>query len=123
MHLNKYYFHKNELSQFLNYFAKKEITDILPIQKHGNKNQNKKKKKEKKQKQEKNKPTTNFLTVKQASEKLQAPPIWLRGLLKDYFPNSKKVPASGGYHWLVSKTDIANFQKNTTTIIKQECYI
>ncbi|MGA4463151.1 helix-turn-helix domain-containing protein [Bacillus bombysepticus] len=109
MHLNKYYFHKNELSQFLNYFAKKG--NYVHTTHTETREQKPKQEKEKKQKQEKNKPTTNFLTVKQASEKLQAPPIWLRGLLKDYFPNSKKVPASGGYHWLVSKTDIANFQK------------
>ncbi|WP_018782099.1 helix-turn-helix domain-containing protein [Bacillus sp. 95MFCvi2.1] len=96
MHLNKYYFHKNELSQLLNYFAEEGYYEHIHTET---------------QKQEKNKPMTNFLTVKQASEKLQAPPIWLRGLLKDYFPNSKKVPASGGYHWLISKNDIENFQK------------
>ncbi|MGN4717783.1 helix-turn-helix domain-containing protein [Bacillus cereus group sp. MYBK226-2] len=96
MHLNKYYFHKNEFTKLLNYFAEKGYYAYIDIETS---------------EQEKNTHMTNFLTVKQASEKLQAPPIWLRGLLKDYFPNSKKVPASGGYHWLVSKTDIANFQK------------
>ncbi|WP_261978829.1 helix-turn-helix domain-containing protein [Bacillus cereus] len=96
MHLNKYYFHKNEFTQLLNYFAEKGYYAYIDIETS---------------EQEKNTHMTNFLTVKQASEKLQAPPIWLRGLLKDYFPNSKKVPASGGYHWLVSKTDIDNFQK------------
>ncbi|MGV6975165.1 helix-turn-helix domain-containing protein [Bacillus toyonensis] len=88
MHLNKYYFHKNELSQFLNYFAKKGNYGHTTHTE--TREQKPKQEKEKKPKQEKNKPTTNFLTVKQASEKLQAPPIWLRGLLKDYFPNSKK---------------------------------
>ncbi|HDR8206756.1 TPA: helix-turn-helix domain-containing protein, partial [Bacillus cereus] len=96
MHLNKYYFHKNEFTKLLNCFAEKGYYAYIDIETS---------------EQEKNTHMTNFLTVKQASEKLQAPPIWLRGLLKDYFPNSKKVPASGGYHWLVSKTDIANFQK------------
>ncbi|MGG4531265.1 helix-turn-helix domain-containing protein [Bacillus paranthracis] len=96
LHLNKYYFHKNEFTQLLNYFTEKGYYTYVDIET---------------QEQEKNKHMTHFLTVKQASEKLQAPPIWLRGLLKDYFPNSKKVPASGGYHWLVSKTDIDNFQK------------
>ena len=96
MHLNKYYCHKNELTHLLNYFTKKDYYTHVDTAT---------------QKQEKNKHMTNFLTVKQASEKLQAPPIWLRGLLKDYFPNSTKVPAAGGYHWLVSKIDLENFQK------------
>lgn len=96
MHLNKYYCHKNELTQLLNYFTEKGYYAHIDTET---------------QEQEKNKHLTNFLTVKQASEKLQAPPTWLRGLLKDYFPNSTKIPASGGYHWLVSKTDIEKFQK------------
>lgn len=96
MHLNKYYCHKNELTQLLNYFTEKGYYAHIDTET---------------QEQEKNKHLTNFLTVKQASEKLQAPPTWLRGLLKDYFPNSTKIPASGGYHWLVSKTYIEKFQK------------